>query len=674
MSDTRKANRLKYEASPYLLQHAHNPVDWFPWGEEALEKAVQEDRPILVSIGYSSCHWCHVMERESFENREIAQIMNDNFICIKVDREERPDVDQVYMDAVQAMGINGGWPLNVFVTPEQKPLYGGTYFPPQSWMQLLKNVSQTFASKREEIYQSAETLTHHLSKSEVLKFDLAPAEDQFNMEALGPAIDRFRERFDKEFGGIRKAPKFPMPVLWTYLLRYSHFTRDQSLSDHVIFTLEKMARGGIYDQVGGGFSRYSVDAEWFAPHFEKMLYDNAQLVSLFSEAYLKSGKSLFREVVHDTIRFVQREMMSEQGGFYSALDADSEGEEGKYYTWSYGEFEKIAGDQADVWFSFLGVEPEGNWEPGKNILIRKKNIEFLEEKLGIPEEKALEEWKDLSRKILRERDKRTRPGLDDKILAGWNGMMIRGLVDAFHSFGEKDFLDLANQNATYLLENHFENGILYRTSLHGNHPIRGYLEDYAFVIRGLITLYQAEFNEKWLLWAREMIDYALATFYDKHENLFYFSDQGAGQLITRKKELFDSVIPSSNSEMAINLFLAGELLGENSYTGIAEKMLRRMMTLLHNEPEYLTNWGNLYLLFANPFAEIAILGPDAIGRKDELFKHFIPGKVFCGSSSSSDLPLLKDKKISEGTTIYVCYNKACKLPVYSTEEALKLIQ
>lgn len=674
MSERREANRLIREASPYLLQHAYNPVDWYPWGDEALDRAVKEDLPILVSIGYSSCHWCHVMERESFENEDIARYMNENFICIKVDREERPDVDQIYMDAVQAMGVHGGWPLNVFLTPDQKPFYGGTYFQPQSWLQLLKNVSGTFTSKREEIISSAERLTSHVSRSDVLKFDLTPLDDPISMDKLSHSIGRFRERFDQESGGIRKAPKFPMPSLWTYLLRYAHFSHDQSLHDHVIFTLEKMVRGGIYDQIGGGFSRYSVDAEWFAPHFEKMLYDNGQLISLFSEAYLTAEKPIFKEAVFDSIQFIRREMMSPDGGFYSALDADSDGEEGKYYTWSAGEFEKIIGASEKTWAAFFGVEPEGNWEPGKNILIRERDIEFLEKDLEINTREAYEKLYAIKDLLLREREKRTKPGLDNKILAGWNGMMIKGLVDAFHTFGEVEFLEMAVKNADYLLANHYQKKILYRTSIHSNHPIQGYLEDYAFMINGLIALYQADFNEKWLQWARELIDYTLDQFFDKVENLFYFSNQHTGRLIARKKELFDTVIPSSNSEMAINLFLAGELFGENAFTQIAEKMIRRMINLLYNEPEYLTNWGNLYLLFANPFSEIALMGNNLIEIKHQLARHYIPNKVFCGTASSSELPLLKDKKITERTTIFVCYNKTCKLPVHSAEDALKLIE
>jgi uncharacterized protein len=462
-----------------------------------------------------------------------------------------------------------------------------------------------------------------------------------------------------------------MPGLWTYLLRLSHFRGDQPLHDHVILTLEKIVRGGIYDQVGGGFSRYSVDAEWFAPHFEKMLYDNGQLLSLYAEAWLTSGKKIFREAVYDTVGFIRREMTNPEGGFYSALDADSEGEEGKYYTWTASEFDKIAGDEKDVWSAFFGVKPGGNWEHERNILIRDQDESFLEAKFGSSGDEKLGAVKD---RLLAAREKRIRPGLDNKILAGWNGMMMKGLIDASLSFNEMDFLGLAVQNAEYLQKNHYSDGMLYRTPLNGHNPIGGYLEDYAFLIHGLLDLYQATFNENWLWWADELIQYTIGHFYDEQEELFYYSSKSAGRLIARKKEIFDSVIPSSNSEMAINLFLAGELFGKTEYTDMAEKMLRRMMTLLVNEPEYLTNWGKLYLMFARPFAEVAIVGKDPVRIRYQMADQYIPNKIFCGTESGSDLPLLKDKKIRDTNTVFVCYNKACKLPVHSAEEALKLFQ
>jgi len=674
MSETRKANRLIREASPYLLQHAYNPVDWYPWGDEALEKAIKEDKPILVSIGYSACHWCHVMERESFENESIAGYMNENFICIKVDREERPDVDQIYMDAVQAMGINGGWPLNVFLTPDQKPFYGGTYFQPQSWLQLLKNVSGTFVSKRFEINDSAERLAQHISRSDVLKFDLGLLDDTYSLDKLNPSVEKIMERFDLTFGGIRKAPKFPMPTLWNYLFRYSHFAQNIKLSDHVIFTLEKIVRGVIFDQIGGGFSRYSVDAEWFAPHFEKMLYDNAQLLSLYSQVWLASGKGIFKEAVFDTVGFIKREMTGPGGGFYSALDADSEGIEGKYYTWSEEDLARVTGEMKETWASWFGVKPEGNWESGRNILFQNRDIDFLKEEMGSNTETTLKYLREVKDKLRREREKRIKPGLDSKILAGWNGMMIKGLVDAFHSFEENEFLKLAIQNGTYLKTNHYHEGILYRTGVNVHNPIPGYLEDYAFVIRGALALYEATFDETWLAWAQEMIRHTLRHFYDENENLFFFSKSDAGKLIARKKELFDNVIPSSNSEMGINLFLAGHILDEREYTEIAGNMIRRVMKLLFDEPEYLSNWGTLYLMFANPFAEIAIMGENSTEIRNKLTKFYIPNRIFCGTASNSELPLLRDKKKTGPATVYVCYNKVCKLPVKTVEEALKLIQ
>jgi uncharacterized protein YyaL (SSP411 family) len=538
----------------------------------------------------------------------------------------------------------------------------------------LKNVSNTYKTRKKEIFDSAERLTQHISKSDVLKFDLESLSDDFSLDKLNPSIGKLSDRFDPTFGGLRKAPKFPMPSLWNYLFRFAHFSKNKTLRDHVIFTLEKIVRGGIYDQIGGGFSRYSVDAEWFAPHFEKMLYDNARLVSLYSEVYLVSEKHVFKDAVYDTIGFIQREMTSPEGGFYSALDADSEGIEGKYYTWSDDEFGKVTEDMKEIWASWFDVNPEGNWEQNRNILTQNRDIDFLQEKLGLSTQKILENIRDIKDKLRKEREKRIRPGLDHKILAGWNGMMIKGLVDAFHSFEEKEFLDLAIKNSRYLKENHYREGILYRTAVQSNRPIPGYLEDYAFVIRGVLSLYQATFDESWLEWANDLVQYAIRHFYDENENLFFFGKKDSSKLIARKKELFDNVIPSSNSEMGINLFQAGLLLDERKYSEIAEKMIQRILKLLYTEPEYLSNWGNLYLMFANPFAEIAITGENSLVMKNRLSKYYMPNRIFCGTASESELPLLKEKKLTDPATIYVCYNKTCKLPVHSVEEALKLIR
>ncbi len=662
-------NRLIHESSPYLLQHAYNPVDWYPWVPEALEKAGREDKPIIVSIGYSACHWCHVMERESFENGSIASYMNTHFVCIKVDREERPDIDQIYMDAVQAMAVQGGWPLNVFLTPGQKPFYGGTYYPPQSWMQLLKNVIKAFTGQRKELFESAEQITGIIGRSEVDKFRLAPKEETYETEKLAPSVKAMQENFDRIFGGMNKAPKFPMPSLWVYLLRYGYFTADKGLSDHVLFTLEKIARGGIYDQAGGGFARYSVDEGWFAPHFEKMLYDNGQLIGLFSEAYICSGNALFKEVVEETATFMERELMNDEGGFYSALDADSEGVEGKYYTWTSDEFKAVLGDESDFWIGFFGLEAQGNWENGSNILTRLESNKAIAKAFGISEKKAAEKLKIVKEKLYRHREKRIRPGLDDKILASWNGLALKGLAQAYEAFQDERLLSLAQKNAGYLIRFHVEGDRLFRTKAGHRNAITGYLDDYAFVIEGLISLYQVTFDEHLLEKAKELTDHTLTYFYDENEKLFYYTGADNDALITRKKEIFDNVIPASNSSMAANLYFLGLLYDEGRYLDIAEQMVSLMSGLLYKEPSYLSNWGLLYLMYARPFAEIAITGEDCQKVRKELSGYYQPNRLFCGTANRSGLPLLQNRGSKDKTTIYVCYNKSCKLPVHTAREA-----
>lgn len=667
-----KGNRLQHESSPYLKQHAYNPVAWFPWGSEALEKAIREDKPIIVSIGYSSCHWCHVMEKESFENEDIAALMNDNFISIKVDREERPDIDQIYMEAAQAMGINGGWPLNVFLTPGQKPFYGGTYFPPASWIQLLKNVTATYKNKKKELLDSAESIASHIDKSEALKFGLVPVENALNRENLRSALKKLVTRFDTVNGGLNKAPKFPMPSLWKFILRSGFFLNEKKPVTQVLYTLAKMASGGIYDQVGGGFARYSVDKRWFAPHFEKMLYDNGQLISLFSEAFLVTPDPLYKEVVYNSIEFLERELMNENGGFYSALDADSEGIEGKFYTWTRKEIQDVLGKDTDYWCDFLTVSEQGNWEAGKNILTRGKSFQDLAGLMKRPEKEVRQQWHQIRDKLLNSRKKRIRPGLDDKILAGWNGIALQGLMDAYGSFHEKSFLDMAENNASYLLKNHISGNRLFRTTLQTDHVLPGYLDDYAFVIQGLISLYESTFNENWLNVSRELLEYCLDHFYDSKEDLFYYTDDKSEKLISRKKEIFDNVIPASNSTMAGNLWILGTLFDNSHYTSIAERMVGLISKLLLAEPEYLFNWGSNYLMLTSPLAEIAFVGTNALESKRELDNHYYPNKVCCGTTGRSGMPLLKDKNFTNGsTTIYVCYDKTCKLPVNTAGEAIQ---
>ncbi len=668
----KKANQLIEAQSPYLLQHAYNPVNWYPWGNEALEKAKKEDKPILVSIGYSACHWCHVMERESFENDTIAALMNTYFINIKVDREERPDVDQIYMDAVQAMGQNGGWPLNVFLTPDQKPFYGGTYFPPNVWSQLLQNIADAFEKQRDKVEKSAEQLTNALATSELIKYDLTGANTHFDKGILDTIFNKLQTRFDTKRGGFNRAPKFPMPGNWQLLLQYYHYTKNEAALDQVLLTLDQIAFGGIYDQAGGGFARYSVDGRWLVPHFEKMLYDNGQLVSLYAEAYKLTKKPLYKSTVYQTIDWLAREMTDESGGFYAALDADSEGEEGKFYVWTQDELNSILGADAPLISDYYNTTEAGNWEHGNNILHRNLPDTAFAERHNLTESELLQKVATANEKLMTARAQRIRPGLDDKILAGWNGLMLKGLCDAYDAFGEARFLKLAEANAKFLVDHMVVEGKLYRSYKKRKAAIDAYLEDYAFVIDGLIALYQATFDEHWLMTADTLMTYANAHFYDEKEQFYYYTDKDAEALIARKKEIFDNVIPASNSQMAHNLYLLGLLLDKENYKTKATTMLSKMSTMLAEDPAYNYNWAKLYGYMATNMAEIAIVGDKVEEMRKQFASHYHPNKVLMGAKQSSALPLLTNKIALDGqTTVYVCYNKTCKLPVQSFDAALK---
>ena len=686
MTSPTPSNHLIHESSPYLLQHAHNPVDWYPWSEESLAKAKQENKPIIVSIGYSACHWCHVMERESFENEEVASIMNEHFINIKVDREERPDVDQIYMEAVQSMGLQGGWPLNVFLTPDQKPFYGGTYFPKENWNQILQNVALAYEKQREQVVEAANKFAEGLQASETQRYGIQPSSNKINTSAtrreLVEIFSKLSERFDPEQGGMNKAPKFPMPSQWLFCLRYHFLSDEQNALDQALLTLNRMAEGGIYDQIGGGFARYSVDDQWFAPHFEKMLYDNGQLLSLYSEAFAITKGDLYRQVLNDTVQFVEREMTNPEGGFYSALDADSEGEEGKYYVWKFGELQDVLGNTTDMLTDYFNATTEGNWEKGNNILYRTLSEDEFAQKyeLGIPDFSAL--IAQAKQDLLHERAKRERPGLDDKIIAGWNGMMLRGLVDAYTALGEKGILQLAQRNAQFLDEKMIrdidgETALLhtYKTGKDSdNNRIEGFLDDYAFVADGFLALYQITFAEHWLHRANQLVAYAISHFYDAKEKFFFYT-AASSELIARKKELFDNVIPSSNSAMARSLHKLGILLDKPEYTNMAESMLGRMLPLLKKYPSDTTNWAILATEMASSMAEVAIVGSDYQEMAWELVQHYHPNKVVLGTSESSDLPLLQERHTEDGqTTIYVCYNKTCQLPVQQVSEALEQLE
>ncbi|HOX82260.1 MAG TPA: thioredoxin domain-containing protein [Chryseolinea sp.] len=663
MSNTsdKKANRLIHTASPYLHQHAYNPVDWYPWGSEALQKAKREDKPILVSIGYSACHWCHVMERESFEKNDVAAVMNEYFVCIKVDREERPDIDQVYMEAVQALGVNGGWPLNVFITPDQKPFFGGTYFSPQTWVQVLKNINNAFIANRGKVEDTAEELRLHLLKSDVERFRQTNSSNELKTD---PSLifQNLEKRFDHHLGGMNKAPKFVMPTIWLWLLRYHSINKNESALSMVNLTLSKMARGGLYDQLAGGFARYSVDANWFAPHFEKMLYDNAQLMSLYSEAFSITKSERYKEIVYDTFHWLSNEMTSAEGGFYSALDADSEGIEGKFYCWTYSELEEVFGKETDKVAAYFQATTEGNWEHGMNILLDTH-------------EHADDSIKSIKEKLLQARSKRIRPGLDDKILTGWNAMMIQGLTDAYKTFSDDAFLQLASKNISFLETYLIDDGKVFRTFKGKRADTEGFLEDYAFLIQAYMALYHVTFNEEWLNKSEKWCMYVLNNFYDEAEGYFHFNSNTAEQLIARKKEIMDNVIPSSNSVMALNLYRLGILLDKEDWKRISNTMVSQLISLIESEPGYMSNWGMLLAEMNSGMAEVVIVGNDVEEKRKELHTHYLPFSLTLGTKTKSTLPLLEGRESKGGETmIYVCFNKTCKLPTTRISEALEQVK
>ncbi len=676
MSKNTIPNKLVHSTSPYLKQHAYNPVQWHPWGDEALQKAADEDKPMIISIGYSACHWCHVMERESFENEEIAQVMNEGFICIKVDREERPDVDQVYMEALQTMGLQGGWPLNVFAMPDQKPFYGGTYFQPRQWVHILKSIREAYDEKRDQLVDSAEAFAKSLAVTDSEKYGFKNHGFHADTETLTDMVNAMKNHLDDKNGGLKRAPKFPNPSIWKFLLTANYYLKDPDIHEHLMMTLTKMANGGIYDQLGGGFARYSVDERWFAPHFEKMLYDNAQLISLYAMGYQVSKDVRSKEVVFESIDFVQRELTSPEHGFYCALDADSEGEEGNYYVWSEEELDEILGYQSELFKKFYQVTYTGNWERGMNILHSVQSPGQFAKENGLEKASFIHELSSAKTKLMTVRAKRERPGLDDKILTSWNGLMLKGLVDAYHAFGEESFLELAIKNASFIHDNLFnDDGSLVRAYAPKGIKIHGYLDDYAFVIEAYFALYEATFERKWLDLAIELTDHTLEHFYDMDEGLFFYTSNISEQLVARKKEVFDNVIPASNSAMAQNLFLLGNILERPDFIEISERMLAKVIPLMKSDPQYLTNWATLYSLRTQPTAEIAIVGEEYQSFAHGFRRHFMPNKIIVADRQSGDIPLLQNRELIDGkTTVYVCYNKACKLPVHTIEEALQQLE
>ena len=660
-------NSLINETSPYLLQHANNPVDWYAWSDATLEKAKQENKMLLISIGYAACHWCHVMEHESFEKEEVAKVMNENYICIKVDREERPDVDQVYMNAAYLINGNGGWPLNALALPDGKPFFAGTYFPKENWIRLLEYFADIFKKEKATLENQAENVAKGIRDIEHIPLNENSV--LFVESDLDEMFSVFQKRIDMERGGTKGSMKFAMPSIWEFLLQYHYFSGNKDALKAVETTLDNMAMGGIYDHVGGGFSRYSTDAKWHAPHFEKMLYDNAQLVSLYSHAFQVTKNSLYKKVVYETLEFVTRELVSPEGGFYSSLDADSEGEEGKYYVWSENEIKEILKKDAIIYADHYGISPQGNWEHGKNIPDANYS------KNGVTVNEEINEILNLSnKKLFKEREKRIHPGTDDKILTSWNSLMAKGFIDAYKVFGEDNFLKSAKRNIDFLLKNiSTESNFLFRNYKNGKATIFAFLDDYAFLISTLIEYYQVSFDETYLQRAKDLTEYVEAHFFDKKTGMFLYTDDQHSNLIARKMEVTDNVIPSSNSEMAKNLFLLGLYFENKNYGDQSAQLVRNVMEDAKKNLNYYSNWAQAVILQIYSLNEVAIAGKDWKEKLIEFQKNFLPDVIYSGGENKSNLPLLEDKLIEGKTMIYVCKNKTCGLPVEQVKDAIKQI-
>ncbi len=656
-----KPNRLIKATSPYLLQHALNPVDWFEWNEEALTKAQQENKPILVSIGYSSCHWCHVMEKQSFENEDIAALMNEFFVCIKVDREERPDIDQVYMEAVQAMGANGGWPLNVFLTPDQKPFFGGTYFSPKAWAQVLININKAYNDKREQVLASAEELRSILTSNDIERFKQNNSINDLKQE-LEQAYQSTAPKFDKTWGGIDKAPKFIMPSVWQWMLRYYKLTNNDEALSHLNLTLKRILYGGIYDQVGGGFARYSVDREWFAPHFEKMLYDNAQLLSLYAEAYALTKDTEYKRAVEETFAWLEREMKDTGGAYYAALDADSEGEEGKFYVWTDAELKSVLKENYAAAINHFECTADGNWEHGNNILKRKVDSQLDSELLN-----------KIKSALLTVRDKRPKPGLDDKILSGWNSLTVIGLTDAYRYLQDEKYLSAAKGIINFIEKKLLIGNTLFRSYKDKTSATEAFLDDYASLIAAYIAMHQVSLDDSYLAKAKDLTASVLDKFFDNTDGFFYYSSKQ--DLIARKKEVFDNVISSSNSMMARNLILLGQVFEHDHYLHLAEGMIKALAHVLRSELNYTANWGMAAMELYHTRAEVVVAGKKWHEKVNSLQAEFLPFTLIMQASESGILSLAKGKTNEESDLkVYVCFNKTCKLPVNTIEEALQQIQ
>jgi uncharacterized protein YyaL (SSP411 family) len=675
MNKPKFTNRLINETSPYLLQHAYNPVDWFAWNDEAFEKAKAEDKPVLVSIGYSACHWCHVMEHESFEDEETARIMNENFVSIKVDLEERPDVDQIYMTFVQMTSGHGGYPLNVFLTPDKKPFFGGTYFPPvnrynmPSFQRILTSVAEAYREQKDEVVNSANEILSEIRKAGSVETSGA----NLSLELLDFSFANFVKTFDSVNGGFGGAPKFPPPMSLEFLLRYFYRTKDKNVLEMVEKTCRKMASGGIYDQLGGGFHRYTVDAIWLTPHFEKMLYDNAQLARIYLHLFQITKDKFYKRIAVETLEYVKREMLDAQGGFYTAQDADSEGVEGKFFVWTPEEISAILGaEDARIFNFYFDVSEHGNFEE-KNILNVRNSIEGSAEQLQISEEKLKEILERGRKSLFEEREKRIKPFRDEKVLTAWNGLMLATFSEASAILDSSEYLEIAVRNADFILENLQKDDYLLRTYKDGQAKLNAYLEDYANFADGLVELFQVSGNVKYLKEARRFADLMLDEFWDADGGAFFFTGNNHEELLIRSKDFYDNATPSGNSAAADVLLKLAKLTGAEKYEPFAVTILRLVAAQVGRYPQAFGRVLSALEFYLNPVKEIVILGEKGSELEREVWSEYLPDKVVvlaADSQANAELiPLLQERKKIDGkTTVYVCENFTCQKPVTTTEE------
>ena len=667
-------NELFKESSPYLLQHAENPVHWKAWNTQTLKEAFDKEQLIIVSIGYSACHWCHVMEHETFENDAAAKTMNAHFTSIKVDREERPDIDAVYMKAVQIMTQRGGWPLNVVCLPDGRPVWGGTYFKIDEWIDTLEQLQNLYTTKPEKLLEYADKLQEAIETLNHLPVEKNSTPTEIILKEL---VAKWTKSFDHEFGGMARAPKFMMPNNYDFLMRYGFQNKDEDLLKFVDLTLTKMAYGGLFDTIEGGFSRYSVDMKWHVPHFEKMLYDNGQLLSLYANAYKRTKNPLYQEIIEKTISFLETNLDNNEGGFYSALDADSLNEnnileEGAFYVWKKSDLQILIKEDFEMFSSVFNINQFGHWEHGNYVLIQSESLKEIATSFKISTSKLHQKKKNWEQILFIERQKRNPPRLDDKCLTSWNALTLTGFVDSFNALQNPVYLDLALKNAHFISEKLWSpDGNLFRSYKNGKAIINGFLEDYVCVIQSFIALFEVTFDEKWLHSAKQLMDYSLEHFYDTNRKFFTYTSDLDSALISKHYEIEDNVIPASNSIMARNLHQLSVHFGNNFYEKTAQEMLDQILANI-DYPSAFSNWLNLALDFSNA-KELAIVGPNALSELYKLNSHYLPNILISGSTENSTLPFLSNRFQKEKTLFYLCENRTCLARTENYEELIKSI-